>query len=389
MALDVNLLKNSLTAIYTATTNTSNASLLANAICNYMIPITPASTGVESGRAQVVATFNSFANQPNGHITSLLIALPVYTSIIASGMSPGWSGTPPAAPAIPDFTGLFKSCTDAELSHADCANVIASAIHNWMCTGTATSNTDSTTVNWGTPVAAVVPTGKRKTLMMPAVIIEAKPKPKVIQKVVQKFNNVKNTIKQVDEHVKQKVSKTVKYDSNNIPSSMEGCARLGNVLNEEIIKSTIVKNAYGGFIKGKVTFIRAVERAYSNLQSQGIQLSIGDTYRSYESQKNAYLTFLDNMQKHNSGQDWIKNGKTYPAAKKPANTAHPCEGYHVRGQAMDIEQSASQRKDIQSHGKIYNALYDAGLRRIGGEWWHWGIGEADHAKNKKFPGDTI
>ena len=388
MALDVNILKASLTAIYTATTNTSNASLLANAICNYMIPITPASTGVESGRAQVIATFNSFANQPNGHITSLFTSLPVYTSIVASGMSPGWTGTPPPAPAIPNFTSLFKSCTDAELSHADCANVVASAIHNWMCSGTATSNTDSTTVNWGVPVAAIVPTGKRKTLMSPAVIIEPKPKPKVIQKVVQKFNNVKTSVKTVIEHSKEKVSNKTSQN-NNIPATIQGCPVLGNTLNEEIIASTTVKNAYGGYIKGKVTFIRAVERAYNNLRGQGITLSIGDTYRSYETQKNAYLNYLDNKQKYQSGQSWTKNGKVHPPSEKPANIAHPCKGYHVRGQAMDIEQSATQKKDIQSHGKIYNALYDAGLRRIGNEWWHWGIGEADHVKNKKFNGDTI
>lgn len=202
MALDVNILKASLTAIYTATTNTDNSTTLANAICNYLIPINPASTGVESGRAQMIATFNSFAKQPNGHITSLTVALPVYAAVIASGMSPAYTGTPPPITNLPDFLSLFKSCTNAELSHAACANVIASAIHNWFCIGTATSNTDSTTINWGAPVPAIVPSGKRITVNLPVVVIEPKPKPKIIQQakkiataVVQKFNNVKNDIR--------------------------------------------------------------------------------------------------------------------------------------------------------------------------------------------------
>ena len=54
---------------------------------------------------------------------------------------------------------------------------------------------------------------------------------------------------------------------------------------------------------------------------------------------------------------------------------------------MDIRQSLAQQQDITSHGKIYKALYDVGLRRVSNEWWHWGLGEVDHEINKKFGGD--
>lgn len=175
-------------------------------------------------------------------------------------------------------------------------------------------------------------------------------------------------------------------------SSLDGCSKVDGELDEDIVTSTIVKNAYGGYIKGKASFISKVETAYTSLQKQGITLSIGDTYRSFEFQKSAYDNYLNNIELWKQGKPWTKNGKTYPASKKPDKIADPCKGYHVRGQAMDIEQSAAQKKDIQSHGPIYQALYNAGLRRISNEWWHWSLGESDHTADKKFTdhgGDKI
>ena len=175
-------------------------------------------------------------------------------------------------------------------------------------------------------------------------------------------------------------------------SSLDGCSKVDGELDENIVTSTIVKDAYGGYIKGKASFISKVETAYNDLIKQGITLSIGDTYRSFDFQKASYDNYLNNIELWKQGKSWTKNGKTYPASKKPDKIADPCKGYHVRGQAMDIEQSSAQKKDIQSHGPIYQALYNAGLRRISNEWWHWSLGESDHASNKKFTdhgGDTI
>jgi hypothetical protein len=172
--------------------------------------------------------------------------------------------------------------------------------------------------------------------------------------------------------------------SASVPDTIDACPPATGILNEPIVTSIITPNAYGGFIKGKTSFVKKVDAAYKVLQAQGINLSIGDSYRSFDTQKAAYLNFLENKKLQQEGKSWTKNGVNYPASVKPDNIAHPCKGYHVRGQAMDINQTAFNKTDIQSHGKIYKALYDAGLRRIPNEWWHWSIEETNPEINKKF-----
>lgn len=167
-------------------------------------------------------------------------------------------------------------------------------------------------------------------------------------------------------------------------NTLDQCTPVAGELNESVIKSTLVKNEYGGYIQGKTSFISKIEKAYNTLKAQGITLKIGDSYRNFNTQKAAYEKYQQNLELYKQGKSWEKNGKTYPPSKKPDNIAKPCNGYHVRGQAIDLAQSSSQKSDIQSHGKIYKALYDAGLRRIGNEWWHWSVGEAQHEINKRF-----
>jgi hypothetical protein len=166
-------------------------------------------------------------------------------------------------------------------------------------------------------------------------------------------------------------------------NTLEQCTPVAGELKESIVISSI-KDAYGGYVKGKFSFISKLETAYKNLKSQGITLEIGDGYRSFSTQKAARDNYEKNLALYKQGKSWTKNGVTYPGSKKPDNIAKPCDGYHVRGQAIDLAQSSVQKKDIQSHGKRYKALYDAGLRRIGNEWWHWSLGEASHDINKKF-----
>jgi D-alanyl-D-alanine dipeptidase len=175
--------------------------------------------------------------------------------------------------------------------------------------------------------------------------------------------------------------------SSNVDSanSLDQCKPVAGELKESIETSTIVKNVSGQYVKGKVSFISKLEKAYKNLKSQGIILEIGDGYRSFSTQKAARENYEKNLALYKQGKPWTKGGKPFPASKKPDNIARPCEGYHVRGQAIDLSQdNIAQKKDIQSHGKRYKALYDAGLRRIGNEWWHWSLGEASHDINKKF-----
>jgi hypothetical protein len=168
-----------------------------------------------------------------------------------------------------------------------------------------------------------------------------------------------------------------KYGPDNIPDSLEGCAKVPGELNEPIVTSKIIIDYYGNYMKGKKSMIEKVEKAYTVLKAQGITLEIADNLRRFSTQKTKYLEY----------QEKLKRGE------EAANVSHPCNGYHTRGQAMDIRQSTAQLIDITSHGPIYKAMYDAGLRRISNEWWHWGIGETDHDINKKFtahpksPGD--
>lgn len=170
-------------------------------------------------------------------------------------------------------------------------------------------------------------------------------------------------------------NKQAKYSVNNIPDSIDKCAAVKGDLKESIVTSKI-QNAYStvkrpNYVKGKQSFIAKLEKAYDVLIKQGITLNIGDSLRSYDFQSSAY--------KQNEAARKSKPSLPYKA--------HPCVGYHVRGQVIDLNQTATQKTDIQSHGKIYKALYDAGLRRINNEWWHWGVGETDHEINKKFSGD--
>ena len=173
-----------------------------------------------------------------------------------------------------------------------------------------------------------------------------------------------------------------KYSLNNIPATLDLCKALPGEIKGDIVESKKIRNVYGGKVKGKKEFLDKLEKAYDVLFNQGIRLDIGDSARTFAFQRQAY----------------IENEAAKAAGKRVPNKAHPCLGYHARGQAIDLAQtnkdnmyppignvkSKDQLKDITSHGKIYKALYDAGLRRIGNEWWHWSIGETNHTINQRF-----
>jgi hypothetical protein len=142
-----------LTSIYTNTTNNNNSTQLANAIYEYLVPITPPSTGVDSARPALIGLFNGLSGNPDSwYINALNAGLPAYAAAIASGMAPQFTASPPPPTTLPNFAGIFKSNTDAELSWSECARIIADAIHTWFSQGTATDNASGTTINWGQPV---------------------------------------------------------------------------------------------------------------------------------------------------------------------------------------------------------------------------------------------
>ena len=178
-----------------------------------------------------------------------------------------------------------------------------------------------------------------------------------------------------------------------VPATQEGCAdhartkykAKSNILDEPIVTSTIVPTYKGNYtVKGKQSFIAKLETAQRALFAQGHPgFDIGDHLRSYESQRKAYMT------KGQPGQ------KKWDPRTKRSKVAHPCAGYHTEGQAVDINQKFMD--DILAHGPIYQALYNAGVRRINREYWHWSVGEAsNHPRDKVFsrgvkgsPADTF
>lgn len=164
-----------------------------------------------------------------------------------------------------------------------------------------------------------------------------------------------------------------------VPDSLEKCTcgpPASSILKEPIIEGKS-KNAYGSKIKGKSSFINALENAIETLRKQNIDLTfyveknqdlgygIGDTLRPFAVQAKKYKE---------------QTAGTYTGP----NVAHPCSGFHVIGQAVDFAQTAKLRRDILNHGPIYKALYDAGLRRVPNEYWHWSIGETIHDINTYF-----
>jgi len=159
-----------------------------------------------------------------------------------------------------------------------------------------------------------------------------------------------------------------KYSTNNIPATLDLCKALPGTIKGPIVNSKIL-SSYGNPVRGKKEFIDKLEKAYDVLlNNHSIKLSIVDSTRSFDVQRQAYIT----------------NEAARAAGKKVVNKAHPCQGYHVLGQAIDLAQTEFNQKNITKHGEIYKALYDVGLRRVPGEYWHWSLGETSHTINQRF-----
>lgn len=120
-------------------------------------------------------------------------------------------------------------------------------------------------------------------------------------------------------------------------------------LNETPNEDTWIPNVYGSTVKLAPTVWAMLNEAYNALAAQWIELKIWDSYRSYESQKQAY----------ESGKAWVVS---------------PDKSYHVIWQAFDLSQNA---KDwMKDNEAVTQALLDAGFTRPNAkEWWHWSYGE--------------
>ena len=120
-------------------------------------------------------------------------------------------------------------------------------------------------------------------------------------------------------------------------------------LNETPNEDTWIPNVYGSTVKLSPTVWAMLNEAYNALAAQWIELKIWDSYRSYESQKQAY----------ESGKSWVVS---------------PDKSYHVIWQAFDLSQNA---KDwMKDNEAVTQALLDAWFTRPNAkEWWHWSYGE--------------
>lgn len=120
-------------------------------------------------------------------------------------------------------------------------------------------------------------------------------------------------------------------------------------LDETPNEDTWIPNVYGSTVKLTPTVWAMLNEAYNKLAAQWIELKIWDSYRSYESQKQAY----------ESGKAWVVS---------------PDKSYHVIWQAFDLSQNA---KDwMKDNEEVTQALLDAWFTRPNAkEWWHWSYGE--------------
>lgn len=110
---------------------------------------------------------------------------------------------------------------------------------------------------------------------------------------------------------------------------------------------TWIKSVYWNNVKLAPTVAVMIQNAQKNLQAQGIDLKIADSYRSTETQANAYNSWK-------------------------AGVAPPWHSRHEKWQAIDLSQAT---KDWMKNEKVFQALRDAWLQQLPWERWHWSYGE--------------
>ena len=120
----------------------------------------------------------------------------------------------------------------------------------------------------------------------------------------------------------------------------------------EDITDTWIPSVYWNNVQLAPTVWNMLAQAYNELKAQGIDLQIWDSYRSYQTQAQAYA---EDQAKPANERKWV---------------AKPWSSYHEIWQAFDIAQSQMNDKTIQQ------ALYNAGFTRpVASEPRHWSYWE--------------
>jgi len=153
MALELNKLNDGLATLFNMKSENAVdwARLIAKTIAEYASDLSPA-PNYAVAMAPAQAAFISVLIAESGNLEKYLpralkSGLPVFAATLAAGQLPNYTGVPPSSP--PNFQGVMDSIRDNESTSNEAAAKLATAIHNWFCTGTATHTTTGAVLLWG------------------------------------------------------------------------------------------------------------------------------------------------------------------------------------------------------------------------------------------------
>lgn len=153
MALDLNKLNDGLATLFNmkSVNAVDWARLIAKTIGEYASDLSPASNyllGIQPGQAAFIGVLVAEAGTLEKYLPrALKSGLPVFAATLAAGQAPNYTGVPPSS--SPDFQGVMDSIRDNESTSNEAAAKLATAIHNWFCTGKATNNASGAVLKWG------------------------------------------------------------------------------------------------------------------------------------------------------------------------------------------------------------------------------------------------
>lgn len=153
MALDVNKLNDGLATLFNMKSENAVdwARLIAKTIGEYASDLAPASNylvGIQPGQIAFISLLVAESGTLEKYLPrALKSGLPAFAATLALGQGPTHTGVPPGP--TPDFQGIMDSVRDNESTSNEAAAKLATAIHNWFCTGKATNNASGAVLFWG------------------------------------------------------------------------------------------------------------------------------------------------------------------------------------------------------------------------------------------------
>jgi len=153
MALDLDKLNDGLATLFNMKSENAVdwARLIAKTIGEYASDLSPASNyllGIQPGQIAFISVLVAESGTLEKYLPrALKSGLPAFAATLALGQGPTHTGVPPGPP--PDFQGVMDSVRDNESTSNEAAAKLATAIHNWFCTGKATNNASGAILPWG------------------------------------------------------------------------------------------------------------------------------------------------------------------------------------------------------------------------------------------------